>query len=72
MDFLSSSIKILFCHLQTITSPVKYGAGSSGSERREEQGLIQRSEQGAGDQDIVPFTQSQSKARINTATAPAS
>lgn len=45
---------------------MKYGAGSSSSEWSEEQGLVKRSEQGAGDQDIVPFRHSQSKARINT------
>jgi len=71
MDFLISSIKILFCRLQTITSLMKYSAGSSSNEWREQE-LVQRSEQGAGDQDIVPFTQSQSKARTNTATGPAS
>lgn len=29
MDFLRNVFKILFCHLQTITFPLKYNAGSS-------------------------------------------
>lgn len=46
MDFLSNVFEILFCHLQTITFPLKYSAGSSSSgEWRVKQGLVQRPEQ---------------------------
>lgn len=51
---------------------MKYSAGFSSTEWREEQGLVQIPKQGAGEQNIVPLTQTQSKARASTDTAPAS